>query len=223
MKKILYFIIVLIITILYTNNKAFSECPPGYSSHSITKMYSYNIGPTLMQCPFTIDYCCRWNPETHQVEAIIESITLPNYACWIFIPDWANFFQWVNKTTAIAAYQSCGPQYPPCDDPNNYNIITKVRSIHCKKFKNYFPILGDDVMVTKILNCDYSNYCEDTYKLCSDYSKVDENGRPLTVVEFVSTQQIGTPNCSNIMPQLPPWGETWDTVWETECFTNGCN
>lgn len=106
MKKLLYFTIVSFIAISFTTISAFSECPPGYSSHSITKMYSYNIGPTLMQCPFTVDYCCRWNPETQQVEAIIESITLPDYACWIFIPDWANFFQWVNNLVSIEAVYS---------------------------------------------------------------------------------------------------------------------
>ena len=203
-------------------NSAQAECPEGYSTHSVTKMYSYTNGQTTMQCPFTITFCCRWNPETQNVEAIIDFITLPNHQCWIFIPNWIVFFQWVNATTAEAAYNSCSPQYPPCDDPNNNHTFTIVRAMQCKKYVHYlFP--GDDVWITKIINCNYSNYCEDTYKICSDYSQVDENGMPITRVEFVSSQQIGVPACSNVFPQLPPWGKDWETAWETECFSNSCN
>lgn len=222
MKNRYYIFIVILFSLFIFVNSAKADCPEGYSSHSVTKMYSYMNGATVMQCPFTITYCCRWNPETQTVEAIIDYITLPDFMCWIFIPNWMNFFQWVNETVAGEAYKSCSPQYPPCDDPNNNNIITKVKAMQCKKFIHYlFP--GDDVWITKIVNCSGYNYCKETYKICSDYSQVDENGMPITIIQFVSSEEIGVPSCSNDFPQLPPWGETWETAWETECFTNGCN
>lgn len=225
--NIIKLVIISIFTILLVAS-AKAQCPEGYTEHTVSDYFEYFYNTANLQCPFSITYCCKWNTETEQVDAIIETITLGNgYACWFpILFNWELFVQFldeVNARTAKAAYDSCGPLYPPCDDPNNPYIITNIISYSCKKILNLEEPYTPGAYYIQIRNCGSDNYCKETYKLCSDYSKLDSSGRPLTVTTFLGREQYGTPNCQYGLPQIPPPGMTWEHEWASVCFSRGCN
>lgn len=197
-----------------------AACPQGWDSDTIQAMYSYNFNGYQFSCYFTIIYCCRWNNDLKQVQAIIDVI-YPTYSsiCWLFIRDWWDFNNWVHNTVAVASI-SCSPPYPPCDDPNTNYFEIKVIANHCWYYENIQKYIGDDYILMKKRCGNLTNYCEITWRVCIDYSQ----NPPRISRTLVSRNSIGQPQCPDTYPELPPDDDPrWGQYWITQCFAHPCN
>lgn len=144
----------------------------------------------------------------------------PTYSlyCFLFIRDWRGFNSWVHSTILNSSIV-CNPPYPPCDDTTQIHYEVILRKVQCWYFENWQPYVGDD-FVTRLVKCDnQSNICQDTYRVCIDYSVSPPEIRRI----LISSILTGPPECQTEVPELPPENDPrYSIYWITTCFATPC-
>ncbi|MFN3305961.1 MAG: hypothetical protein ACK42Z_02105 [Candidatus Kapaibacteriota bacterium] len=132
MKRI-YFVLVFALLFGFVGmNKGKAVCPDGWFEHWNRITYTYEVGGVVFYCDVWVNFCCRWNPETQQVEIILKNLgaTKPEYTdCLATIYHTPGLWEdYVNSLyrKVIALAQSdpnCSPVCPPCDRPALFYVL----------------------------------------------------------------------------------------------------
>ncbi|MGB9772329.1 MAG: hypothetical protein ACPLX7_10215, partial [Candidatus Kapaibacteriota bacterium] len=211
-------------------NKAKAECPPGWFEHQNYITYTYEKFGVQFICQAKVTFCCRWNPYTQQTEVILKSVYAADSAyrdCLWFIAQnsalYNGFLLELYKEVALFAKQdpNCSPVCPPCGEDTTFFV--KLKIYNCVKWISKPTIVTNTGQILEwgwgLEYCDVNSFCLYTYGCCSDWNE----SPPETHTWLVSVEEIGTPECPFVEPQVPPEGKDWDEPWETECFAVPCS
>jgi len=221
MKNYIVSLILGLTLVISTSSNLYATCPSGYTSYTIAATYTYTpLGGGTFNCPMTIKYCCKWDNSLKQVVSIIDDFYGTTTNCATAIPDWVDFLTWLHNTVAQSSHLACAPEFPPCDDLVNPYYEVKVTSSRCWKIANRLVdgAYNDYVWVHTFINCQTSDKCVSTWRVCLDYNF----SPPKVVRTFVSKVSLGTPACPDTEPTLPPAGKTDEEPWITDCFAKPC-
>ncbi len=230
MKKIYVFLLFVFLFGFVGLDKAKATCPDGWFEHWEMITYTYEYNGAVFYCNVWVNFCCRWNPETHRVEIILKNLgaTEPDYADCLSVIYYTG---WLWESYVHSIYQkvielaksdpNCFLVCPPCD--GGVPALTYVLKVYqCYKWVSR-PVLytwnGRPLeWIDEIQACDLESYCLYTYACCSDWN----TSPPETHAWLISVQEFGTPQCTTTKPQVPPPGKDWNETWETECFAEPC-
>lgn len=200
MKKLI-FILVILFAVFGTN--VYSACDPGWTSANFSYLYDSNNDGNP-DCPITVYYCYIVLPSgVFHIKVDEVKVRIP---CGINLLINPNF--WGDLENRLLDHLNQNGSFPPCP-LLAFNV--KVWRAKCWKIQND-PNHNQLIAI----NCGYLSYCEKIIEICYD----SQQGK--NVMTIVQVNSIGTPDCSDEMPMLPPLLKTWDDEWTTGCYGVNC-